>query len=211
MKKFSSLILAMVLLLSLFCFNSCNIATSNSNGTSNTEKTDSSGVSNKAQVFISSENYEVTVSSSCYVDNNDLELIRERAENGKKSDIFGNLCHPIFKMDTKADLEQFKADFGEIFDIYNTYNTANSFEENTLEYDELFFENNTLFVIYVGDTSSSIVYGVDSVCVREDFLFEIDIKQINNPGAMCDDITGYLFTVAIPTALVGDCDWFDAY
>ena len=211
MKSFLSLVLSAMILLSLFCFCSCNAANLDSDSTSNAEKTDSLGVSNKAQGLISSENYEVTVSGSCWVhSDDDLALIRERAENGKKSDIYGNLNYPIFKMDSKADLEEFKADFGEIFDIYNPYN-SNSFEKNTLKYDELFFENNTLFVIYIGDTSSSLVYGVDSVCVQDDFLFKIDIKQINDPEDICEDITGELLTVAIPTSLVGNCVWFDAY
>ena len=78
-----------------------------------------------------------------------------------------------------------------------------------LNYDETFFDENTLLLVYVGANSGTYRFGVSSVFCAEN-SFCIHIEQTNNPEVVTDDMAGWFITVAVPDSMVENCTEFDA-
>lgn len=117
---------------------------------------------------------------------------------------------PIYKLDTKQDLEHFKLSLGDVLSVDQSYDEIPSFNDATAKYDDAFFENNTLLVVYVPANSGSLRFGVDSVyCDAESVC--VRVKQLNNPEVVTDDMAGWFLTVAIQDSTIRNCKSFDAY
>ena len=115
---------------------------------------------------------------------------------------------PIYKFDTLAELEQFKADFGEEYGFINSYDEVPSFNDEAAKYGEEFFENNTLMLVYIV-SSGSYRYGVKSIhCDGTNFT--IHAEQINHPSVIDDNIASWFITVAVPDSMVERVRFYDA-
>ena len=147
------------------------------------------------------ELFDITVS---YANWGDLTEIYVKALNIEKMAMSSVIHLPIYKFDTLAELEQFKNDVKDVLSIEQGYDEVPSFNESTAKYDESFFAENTLMLVYIEATSGSYRYGVDSV-YHADSNFCIHIKQTNNPEIYTDDMSGWFITVAVL-----DCTAFDA-
>ncbi len=116
---------------------------------------------------------------------------------------------PIYRFSTLEELEQFKRTFGESLAMDSGYDEVPSFQETTADYDEAFFEENTLMLVYVGANSGSYRYGVDSVfCDGASFC--IHVRRLNDPEAVTQDMAGWWITVAVPDSMIETCTAFDA-
>lgn len=116
---------------------------------------------------------------------------------------------PIYKFNTLEELEQFKLSFGEVLAMDYGYDEVPSFNDTIADYDETFFEENTLMLVYVGANSGTYRFGVSSVfCAGNSFC--IHIEQTNNPEDVTDDMAGWFITVAVPDSMVENCTEFDA-
>ena len=116
---------------------------------------------------------------------------------------------PIHKFDTKADLDQFMAEFGEVLDLENGYDEVPSFRAVTAGYDEAFFEENTLMLVYVSANSGTYRYEVNGIyCSAPDF--SIHVAQANDPTEVTDDMAGWFITVTVPDSMLAGCSKFDA-
>lgn len=116
---------------------------------------------------------------------------------------------PIYKMDSMENLEQFIDDFEEILTLDNGYNEVPSFLEVTSEYDAEFFENNTLFVVYVSSTTGSERFDVKNVIIENSRL-RVHVEQTNNPEIVTEDMSGWFMIVEIKDEYIADCEYFDA-
>ena len=152
------------------------------------------------------ETFDITVS---YANWGELNEIYSKALNIDKMAISSVRHLPIYKFDTLAELEQFKNDVKDVLSIDAGYDEMPSFNESTTKYDENFFAENTLMLVYVEATSGSYRYGVNSV-YHADGNFCIHIEQTNNPETHTDDMSGWFITVAVPDSMVADCTTFDA-
>ena len=152
------------------------------------------------------EAFDITVS---YANWGELNEIYTKALNIDKMAISSVRHLPIYKFDTLAELEQFKNDVKDVLSIDAGYDEMPSFNESTAKYDEAFFTENTLMLVYVEATSGSYRYGVNSV-YHADGNFCIHIEQTNNPETHTDDMSGWFITVAVPDSMVADCTTFDA-
>ena len=152
------------------------------------------------------ETFDITVS---YANWGELNEIYSKALNIDKMAISSVRHLPIYKFDTLAELEQFKNDVKDVLSIDAGYDEMPSFNESTTKYDENFFVENTLMLVYVEATSGSYRYGVNSV-YHADGNFCIHIEQTNNPETHTDDMSGWFITVAVPDSMVADCTTFDA-
>lgn len=116
---------------------------------------------------------------------------------------------PIYRFGTLEELEQFKQTFGEVLTMDSGYNEVPSFNDVTANYDETFFNENTLMLVYVSASSGTYRFGVNSVfCDGNSFC--IHIEQLNNPEVVTDDMAGWFITVAVPDSMVANCSEFDA-
>lgn len=152
------------------------------------------------------EAFDIAVSYANWAELNELYA---KALNTDKMMISSVRHLPIFRFDTLADLEQFKADFGEILAMDYGYDEVPSFNDTVNKYDEGFFDENSLMLVYVEASSGSCRYGVDSVyCDGNSFC--VYTEQTNNPKVHTDDMAGWFITVAVPDSMIANCTEFDA-
>ena len=155
------------------------------------------------------ETFDIAVSYVSYANWNDENELYMFALNRSKMYISSVQHLPIYKFDTLEDLEQFKINFSEMLTMDVGYDEVPSFEHTTAGYDETFFEENTLMLVYVGANSGTCRFGVNSVFCDGD-SFCIHIEQVNNPEVGTADMAGWFVTVAVPDIMVADCNEFDA-
>ena len=135
-------------------------------------------------------NLESTVSRVGYIEGYEIWLGALNKETFYESKV----AHlPIFKFDTLAEFESFEG----------------AVNENTAKYDEAFFEDNSLLLVYVAASSGSYRYGVSGVYCNEGVLC-VHIEQTNSPKIVTDDMAGWFITVAVPDALIENVTVFDA-
>lgn len=75
--------------------------------------------------------------------------------------------------------------------------------------DEAYFEEHTVFLVYVTANSGSLRYGINSVDIMENSLC-IHIQRTNDPEAGTEDMSGWFITVSIEKDKVANCTEFDA-
>lgn len=152
------------------------------------------------------EAFDITVSYANWTEDSEIYI---RALNTNKM-IESSVPHlPIYRFGTLEKLEKFKLDFGEALTMDSGYNEVPSFNDVTASYDEAFFNENTLMLVYVSASSGSYRFGVNSVfCNGSSFC--IHIEQVNNPEAGTADMAGWFITVAVPDSMVANCSEFDA-
>jgi len=120
----------------------------------------------------------------------------------------GPFLVPIFKLNTLEELEQFKQDFYELMDVSDVAKYT-PLGEMTDGYDEAFFEENTLMLVYFATSSGSYDFDVESVHTDGN-TFCIYVKCTNPEGAITCDVAGWLVSVAVPDSVVAECTEFDA-
>lgn len=129
--------------------------------------------------------------------------------NNDKMSLNGELHCPIFKIDTKKEFDDFKTKYGDILAMESRFNDTPSFADATSNCDEKFFNDKTLFVVYVTANSGSYRYEVESIYCDGD-SFDVHVKQSNNPEAVTMDMAGWLVTVTAFDEAVKNCTYFDA-
>jgi len=128
--------------------------------------------------------------------------------NAKKMAISSVKHLPIYKFDTLSDITNFKQ-LRDSFTFDQGYDEIPSFNETLAKYDESFFEENSLMVVYVPANSGSYRYGVNSIFCNET-AFCVHIEQTNNPEICTQDMSGWFISIAVPDSMIKDCTEFDA-
>lgn len=149
---------------------------------------------------------EVTVSYANWTDSAELYL---HSLNREKMAISSVQHLPIYKFDTKEALEQFKNAFSEELCFDSGYDEVLSFNDATAGYDDAFFAENTLFLVYVTANSGSLRFAVADVFCDGD-AYCIHVTQTNSPECVTEDMAGWFLTVAEPDSEVAHCTQFDA-
>lgn len=152
------------------------------------------------------DGWETTVS---YANWSDDESISKGALNSDKLSNSSEQHCPIFRIDTKQDLNQFKSKYGDILSMNQSYDEIPSFEDATSKYDEAFFKVNSLLIVYVTTNSGSDRYDVSDI-ENDMKSFVVHVKQTNNPEISTEDMAGWFITVAVQDSTIRDCESFDA-
>lgn len=113
---------------------------------------------------------------------------------------------PVYKMDTLEELEQFKQVLYKVDDIFGA---GGSLEEITEGYDEEFFRENTLILVYLHASSSSYIYQVESVNIYEN-TFYIHVEDVFEDNYAELATADWFVTVSVPDSVIADCTDFDA-
>lgn len=116
---------------------------------------------------------------------------------------------PIFKIDTRQDLELLMSEYGEDIFINGGYDEMPSFEETAEKYDEDFFRSNSLLLVYVSAPSGTLRFGVKEVDFKSNSIC-VYIKQTNNPQVFTDDMAAWIISIEAPDSTVNNCEKFDA-
>ena len=114
---------------------------------------------------------------------------------------------PIYKAESLAELDAFKQGWRLNFD--EAYDGEVSFNDVTEAYDDAFFADNTLLIIYVSSASGTYRYGVWDVYLKGGELC-VHVERINDKGLASEDMSGWFITLEIPNAILEDCTSFDA-
>ncbi len=116
---------------------------------------------------------------------------------------------PIFKMESRAELEQFKNGYCADLTIDSGYGEVPSFNAITAAMDDAFFEQYTLLVVYVGANSGSYRYALDSAAINGERLC-VHVRQVNFPEAVTMDMAGWFLTVPMEKSALEGVRYFDA-
>lgn len=152
------------------------------------------------------EAFAITVSYANWTEESEIYI---RALNTNKMALSSVLHLPIYKFSTLEELEQFKFAFGEVLTMDSGYDEVPSFNDVTADYDETFFNENALMLVYVSAGSGTYRFGVNSVFCNGD-SFCIHVEQLNNPEVVTEDMAGWFITVAVPDSMVANCSEYDA-
>ena len=119
------------------------------------------------------------------------------------------LFTPIYKFDTLEDLKWFKENIGIHYGIDQSYEEVPSFHAVIADYDEAFFDKNSLILVYIGNNNTTQRYAVQGIMYNE-HTFKIDIKETTGAKVLDYGLTGWFVTVAVPDEMVKNCTQYYA-
>lgn len=116
---------------------------------------------------------------------------------------------PIYKIDTKGDLELFKNQFEDILTFDHGYNEVPSFNDAVSEYDDSFFAENSLILAYVTAGSGSLRFGIRDIYIDGASLC-VNVVQTNNPEVGTTDMAGWLVMAEVSDRELENISDYDA-
>lgn len=124
--------------------------------------------------------------------------------------VISSIMHlPIYKFANIEELNNFKQTFAEVLTMDGRYDESPSFNEATAQYDDDFFSENSLMLVYVTANSGSLRFRLNSYyCDGKSFVAHIE--QTKNPEIFTEDMAGWFITIPVPDTLIADCETFDA-
>ena len=137
------------------------------------------------------------------------EALYSGALNADKMAISSVRHFPIYKFDTLEDLTQFKdsLDYPEMLSF--AYDEVPPFNEVTAKYDEAFFSENTLLLVYVVASTGTYRFAVDTITGDGTGLC-VHIAETTHAEVVTDDMAGWFITVAVPDSAAATYTEFDA-
>ncbi len=155
------------------------------------------------------ENPDTTVSE---VGISDTEALYSGALNADKMAISSVIHFPIYKFDTLEELTQFKDSLEHPESLSSRsykYDEMPSFNEVTAKYDETFFSENTLLLVYVGAHTGTYRFAVDTITGDGTSLC-VQIAETTHAELVTCDTSGWFITVAVPDSAAATYTEFDA-
>ena len=117
---------------------------------------------------------------------------------------------PVFRFDTKGDLDKFREIFGDVLTFTYGYDEVPSFDEATAKYDDGFFAGHTVVLAYVGAVSGSYRFGIGDISVNGSKLcLHIDDLRKDLQEETCD-LAGWLVMAEFADADIAGITDFDA-
>ena len=116
---------------------------------------------------------------------------------------------PLFKFETVQEMQDFKTGFADVLTFDSGYNEVPSFNHYAAEYDDAFFDDNTLLLCYVTASSGSYRFGVADASVKEDTLC-VYVELLNHPEVMTADAAGWFVLIEVRKADIANYKHFDA-
>ena len=97
---------------------------------------------------------------------------------------------PVYKLDTKDDLDEFRNRFQDILTFDQGYDEVPSFNEAVSDYDDGFFAEHSLILAYVTAGSGSLRFDLRDVC-HDGSSILISVMQANHPKVGTADMAGW--------------------
>lgn len=152
------------------------------------------------------EAFDVTVS---YAGGVDAGALYNDALNTDKMAISAVRHLPIYKFDTRDELEQFHANYIGT-PVSNTgWDEAPCFTATLSKYDDAFFEGNGLLLVYVACSNCTHRFGVQSI-YRDSQTLCVHIEETTGATEVADAEADWFIAIAIPDSMVKTCKQFDA-
>ncbi len=217
MKKLTSLILLIALLVS--CFASCaetenessvnepsessvvtesETATESSLTVEESNEEENSEQSEEESIEIPEIIRDFTVSKAPLVSSDESRLYEKAVSDGSK-------LPAVYKFDTREELDSFKSEYDDLFHFKNP--SVCDFNEATVKYDDAFFENNTLIVIYLKSSSYADEYTVGEIY---NDLSTVRIQIVLTDLGGDQGMGAWFVTVAMPDAMMKNVNTYIA-
>ncbi|MBQ7604164.1 MAG: hypothetical protein IJU75_04355 [Clostridia bacterium] len=117
---------------------------------------------------------------------------------------------PVFRFDTKGDLDKFRETFGDVLTFTYGYSEVPSFNEATAGYDDGFFADHTVILAYVGTVSGSFRFGVGGVSVSGSELCLNIVNLTGNLQQWTCDMAGWFVMAEFADEDIAGITDFDA-
>lgn len=120
---------------------------------------------------------------------------------------------PIYKFDGIDDVEQFKSTYNGMVGMYGSSEKPSDFYLAMEKYDETYFENNSLLVVYYAASTVSYKHYIKSIDLDSNSVFiHVQQKWCNPypPHYHLDEYGQYYAIVEFTKAELADCTRFDA-
>ena len=150
--------------------------------------------------------------TTAYVGWSDNQALYEGALNRELLSSAPNEHLPIFKIDTMAELAQFKTAYENILAFDQGYGTALSFDGamSKAQWDrEIFYQDYSLLIVYVPANSGSFRFIVDEVKTEEASIC-ISVGQKQDPENSTEDMAGWLLLIEVEDEEISKYTSFDA-
>ena len=116
---------------------------------------------------------------------------------------------PVYKFETKTDLDRFKESFQDVLTLDQGHDEVPSFNEIALSYDDNFFENHTVILAYVTASSGSYRFGIQEVVLDGSELC-LNVIQVNHPEVGTADMAGWFVIAEVLDSDIAGVTVFDA-
>ena len=116
---------------------------------------------------------------------------------------------PIYKFESREELEQFKASAAGSLSIDKSYDNIQSLNDATVEYGAEFFKDNALILTYISSNSSTWRYGVKEI-YNDGKNFQLVIMRDDNNETGDSAMCGWYVTLEVKKSEIKNCTSFDA-
>lgn len=119
------------------------------------------------------------------------------------------LTYPAVGIKTRQDLDAFVDLTKYYFSLNGSLPNGTAFNTLIKTYDEAFFENNGLAIVYIASESTSISYKLTDVTVDGEEL-HIAVTEAKPEGELAQQSAGWFMVVEIPQEVLGQVNYFSA-
>lgn len=116
---------------------------------------------------------------------------------------------PMYRIDNEADEEAFKKTFENVFGFDSKYDEVGTVNTLLNKYDNKFYENGSLVLVYVTAGSGSYRYSIDKIMIKDNNFF-VCVKNTVNPELITADMAGWLIAVQVNDSFLDNSDEFNA-
>ncbi len=116
---------------------------------------------------------------------------------------------PVYRFDDGKKLMKFRNNFKDVLTFDHGYDEIPSFDDAVLKYDEEFFGENSLFIVYVQSGSGSNRYGVKDIYC-DGTNFQIRITETYSPEVCTCDMAGWFIMAEVSKSDIAGCENYDA-
>ena len=126
---------------------------------------------------------------------------------------YSNIQHlPVHKFDTRQELETFMERAGAFLTMDDSSKGVPAFTGTASRYDEAFFREYSLVLVYISSSNSGRAFRVSGIEVNHNAgSFAIEIDEIASAQIKEEKNSGWFITAAVPDSMIADCTAFDAY
>lgn len=166
-------------------------------------------VDNLRDMLLDNEALVTKVAYANWTENSKIITSCLNEEKAEKRNINTVWHLPVFKFDTKEDLDLFRDQFEGILTFDHGYDEVPSFNEVVSEYDDAFFAEHTVILAYVTAGSGSLRFGIRDV-YREGNTLCLNVMQTNHPESGTDDMAGWFMIAEVPDKELESVTDYDA-
>lgn len=138
----------------------------------------------------------------------DDEKIKESSINADKMNNEDSYHVPVFMFETAEELETFMADFDKNFD--SGYSNADDFREKLKDFDNEYFKDKNVILVYFEPKVSSPSYNVENVYF-DGKTFRINFVNTPSYNKASPTVTSSRLNIlGVEKSFIDDCSYFDA-